>query len=668
MNIKRNIFAVLAAAVLLASCSQDEVMTDTGPDGLVPVTLSAAVGDGVQTRVIGDYDDEAEYYYVQVCRPDGTAYTDNDYATPTRLTDDNQDNIFTANIYLKADETYVFLFWADNSTTDIPTDLHNVAYKKGSIAFANRVKKKISKTDPTIETLLNHVVAKVTLKTTTDVEAGSKISVTVPTTYTTYNVNAYSSDATASTNLPVGGAVTNELFSPEPEDEPLSAITGTEEGTVVFSFYALVDGTNQDLTLTNGTNSQQVTSVPLAPNMHTTLVGDVQNIGLTDVTFTASIDGKWDDTKTEIIGLEIADGGTTYIVSSPAALEAWATEVQNDASLNCTLADDITLPVVTDGGSNWMPIQGYAGTFDGNGKTITGLTINKSTMNVGLFASIAEGGTVKNLTLDDVNITASSSNVGAIAGENRGIIENCSVSGSVTSSRMSSNWVGGIVGLNNGTITGCTVEGSVKAKDVDTAGGIAGWHYNGSITDCHSSATVEGLSRVGGIAGQSNASITACSSTGDVTATKNSMDYSWAGGVVGEFAGRSQLIACYATGNVKGTGKHVGGVVGDNVYNAVIACYATGSVTGASGSTGGVVGRNFKDDFSSGTVTASYWDNNQSSGIGEDQTNNGETTKVTSGDWTEAMSAMNVALTNAGADWRYVTGSDGVPLTLQRQN
>ena len=43
---------VLAAAVLLASCSQDEVMTDTGHDGLVPVTLSAAVGDGVQTRTV----------------------------------------------------------------------------------------------------------------------------------------------------------------------------------------------------------------------------------------------------------------------------------------------------------------------------------------------------------------------------------------------------------------------------------------------------------------------------------------------------------------------------------------------------------------------------------------------------------------------------------------
>ena len=369
----------------------------------------------------------------------------------------------------------------------------------------------------------------------------------------------------------------------------------------------------------------------------------------------------------EALGFTTADGGTTYIIYTAGGLKAWAAEVQNDASLNCTLADDITLSEVTDGGSNWTPIQGYAGTFDGGGKTITGLTINKSTMNVGLFASIAEGGTVKNLTLDDVNITASSSNVGAIAGENRGIIENCSVSGSVTSSRMYSDCVGGIVGQNNGTITGCTVEGSVKAKDADSVGGIAGWNYRGTITDCHSSATVEGLSRVGGIAGKSNASITACSSTGDVTATKNSMDYSWAGGVVGEFTGRSQLIACYATGNVKGDAKYVGGVVGDNVYNAVIACYATGSVTGASGSTGGVVGRNFKDDFSSGTVTACYWDNNQSSGIGEDLTNNGETTKVTSGDWTEAMNAMNMALTNAGTDWRYATGSGDIPLTLYKQ-
>ena len=429
----------------------------------------------------------------------------------------------------------------------------------------------------------------------------------------------------------------------------------------------MVTSENQELKLTSGEGGGVVSipNVPLAPNTHVILKGDVNGAGWTTVNFTASVDEDWGSTATEIIGLKIADDGT-YIVSSPAALQAWATAVQSNPSLNCTLADDITLPVVTDGGSNWTPIQGYAGTFDGNGKTITGLTINQSTMNVGLFASIVEGGTVKNLTLDDVNITASS-NVGAIAGENRGTIENCSVSGSVTISN-TSDCVGGIVGQNNGTFTGCTVEGSMKAKDADTAGGIAGWNNNGSITDCHSSATVEGLSRVGGIAGKSNTSITACSSTGDVTATKNSLDYSWAGGIVGEFTGRSLLITCYATGNVKGDAKHVGGVVGDNVYNAVIACYhTTGSVIGASGSTGGVVGRNFKDDFSSGTVTACYWDINQSSGIGEDQTNNGETTKV-EGDWTDAVTAMNAALADYDCEWSLdTTNPDALPTPVKKE-
>ena len=59
---KRQNFLMLAAAALLASCSQDEVMTDTRHDGLVPVTLSAAVGDGVQTRAVDVDDDEDATY------------------------------------------------------------------------------------------------------------------------------------------------------------------------------------------------------------------------------------------------------------------------------------------------------------------------------------------------------------------------------------------------------------------------------------------------------------------------------------------------------------------------------------------------------------------------------------------------------------------------------
>lgn len=374
------------------------------------------------------------------------------------------------------------------------------------------------------------------------------------------------------------------------------------------------------------------------------------NVNATGLTLAGCTIGDWADGgreegTAEDLGYFIQDDGS-YAVYTATGLQAWATEMINDATqnLNCTLTADIDLT-----GTEWTPIPKFAGTFDGNGKTITGLTINQSTTdNVGLFASITEGGTVKNLTLDDVNITASSSNVGAIAGENRGTIENCSVSGSVTGS-----------------------------SDNSCVGGIAGWHREGTITDCHSSATVEGKAYVGGIAGQSSAivgttTITACYSTGSVTATTNSNYYSYAGGVVGLNSNGTVLTACYATGDVKGDGDCVGGVVGDNVVGTVTACYhATGDVTSVSSSTGGVAGRNYADQYGGpGTITACYWNGTVSydRGIGNDVLLAGGATKVEgSTTWETAMNAMNMALTNAGTDWRYVTGSGDVPLKLQKQ-
>ena len=320
------------------------------------------------------------------------------------------------------------------------------------------------------------------------------------------------------------------------------------------------------------------------------------------------------------------DGNGNYTVTSAEGLKNIAELVNGGKTdINITLDKNIDLT-----GKEWTPIgtssSSYTGTFDGGGHTITGLTINQSaTSNVGLFASIAEGGTVKNLTLKDVNITADS-NAGAIAGENRGTIENCSVSGSVTSSS------------NNSYV-----------------GGITGWNYRGTITDCHSSATVEGKAYVGGIAGQSDATITACYSTGSVTATKNNTTgYSFAGGVVGYNNG-AVLIACYATDSVSGGGDFVGGVVGSNENGTLTACYhATGKVSGASGSTGGVVGRNLQNIGFTTIVTACYWgDNGQEQGIGYNQAGTGETTMVTDGDWQNAVTQMNAALQSAGSEWQY---------------
>ena len=75
--------------------------------------------------------------------------------------------------------------------------------------------------------------------------------------------------------------------------------------------------------------------------------------------------------------------------------------------------------------------------------------------------------------------------------------------------------------------------------------------------------------------------------------------------------------------------------------------------------------RIFNDASGASVITACYWQNDQAQGIGYNQPNTGETTKVTDGNWTDAMKAMNTALQSAGSEWLYeLTGE--LP-TLKKQ-
>ena len=526
MNIKRNIFAVLAASVLLASCSQDELMTDTGHDGLVPVTLTAAVNEGVQTRTIdADNDEDAKYCYVQVCDEQGKAYTDNDYATPTRLTDEDKDGTFTGNIFLKPHETYVFLFWADNVTSDIPEDLHDVAYQKESIAFAGRVQQTIASVDPTVNAELQHVVAKVTLKTTTNVEAGSKITVTVPTTYSTYNV----ADETVNQDAPVKDTPFEHTVT--------NAITGTKDGAEVFSFYALVKDETQNITLTNGTNSQPVSNVPLGPNKHTTLVGDVRNLGLTNVTFTASVQTTWGSTPIIGEGYEI-DGEGNYTVTTADGLKAWTTAVQSNSSLNCTLADDIEFPAVSEGEQNWTCINEFTGIFDGAGHTINGIRGN------GFINRLDEGGVVKNVYIKS----------------------------SMTKGPLSNT--GGIVNNSYGDVIGCSYFGTIEASSSTSVGGIVGYNY-GNIIGCIFGGTIEGSFTCGGIVGTTKGNVVACCSAGMMSGSDEVGAYT--GGIIGDINVSITLLSCYSKANV--TGWCCGGLIGYYRSSTITTCYWSGEAT-----------------------------------------------------------------------------------------
>ena len=322
---------------------------------------------------------------------------------------------------------------------------------------------------------------------------------------------------------------------------------------------------------------------------------------------------------------------TSYMVTTPEQLIAWAEEVRNgNRSLDCTLAADITLT------EPWTPVgtdyqNPYTGTFDGKGHTITGLTVTGSNEYAGLFGCIGSGGTVKNVKLVNVQITSDHQygNAGGVAGYSQGNIENCSVSGSVS---------------GNSTY--------------NSVGGVVGYQQGGSITRCSSSATVKGTGGVGGVAGQTNsgATLTACYSTGNVTLVSNGSDNYFAGGVVGSNGASSTLTACYATGNVTGTGTgsiYVGGVTGANALGTLTACYhAAETVSGPDGATGGVTGRNYNASVGIPSITACYWENNQKQGIGDNHAGTGETTKVTDGDWTDAVKQMNKALASTGYSYR----------------
>ena len=335
-------------------------------------------------------------------------------------------------------------------------------------------------------------------------------------------------------------------------------------------------------------------------------------------------------------GYTVSEDGKTYTVYTADGLMAWNDAAQNDLSLNCTLTADITLT------GEWTPIgadynNAYTGIFDGNGKTITGLTVTTSDQYAGLFGYLS--GTVKDVTLKEVKIESNNdmSAVGGVAGWSYGNIEYCSVSGSVSGTTF--------------------------------AGGVVGSQWGGSITGCNSSATVKGVIFAGGIAGETNsgASLTGCYATDDVTVENDGTNNSHAGGVVG-YNGGGTLTACYATGSVTGSGSgtiYVGGVTGSNNLGTLTACYhAKRNISGPDGTTGGVVGRNFKGLMPyGGIITACYWgDNGQTQGIGEDQVGTGGTTQVTDGNWSGAKDAMNDALQNAGSEWQYEFGTDGLPV------
>ena len=217
-------------------------------------------------------------------------------------------------------------------------------------------------------------------------------------------------------------------------------------------------------------------------------------------------------------------------------------------------------------GAGFAPINGFTGTFNGNGDAISGLSIDRPTAtNVALFGQVGAAGTILNVILTGASVTGLT-DVGVLAGTNAGSLSTSNVAGTVNGTNSSSSTnIGGLAGANTG-----------------------------SIGSSFSAATVAGYGNAGGFVGNNSGTLTSDYATGNTASFLNGiLSGSNIGGLVGLNTG--PIILSYTTGSTNATDTaHVGGLVGSNSGSAasIQQSYVQGgNVTGYS-QVGGLVGSN----------------------------------------------------------------------------
>jgi len=221
----------------------------------------------------------------------------------------------------------------------------------------------------------------------------------------------------------------------------------------------------------------------------------------------------------------------------------------------------------------------------------------------GIAGSVTGNSTIANCySMGDISSSAYAGGISGYA-DDRSTITGCYSMGNISGSSS-----GGIAGYVNssGTITDCYSTGSISGG---TCGGVVGhMGSNSIITDCHSTGSVSSGGDSGGIAGYTyGCSITDCYSTGDIS---SSYAAGTSGGIAGTVGDGSIITDCYSAGNIVAT--FSGGISG-YVSNATITnCCSTGNISsyqdGFSGGIAGTIddGGKITDCYSVGDISVYY--------------------------------------------------------------
>lgn len=189
-------------------------------------------------------------------------------------------------------------------------------------------------------------------------------------------------------------------------------------------------------------------------------------------------------------------------------------------------------------GQGWKPIgsgttnKSFTGVFDGNGYSVKNIIINiqsEQTVFAGLFNT--NSGTIKNLGIEDGQISIKYGSAGGVSGRNdNGIIENC--------------------------FNTCDIKSEDETGST-TLGGIVGVVYSGTVKNCYNTGYIYSTNYAGGIAGTNSGLIQDCFNTGYIRAINGDDAYSYAGGISG--TNHNIIQSCYNVGYI--TSERAGGAI-----------------------------------------------------------------------------------------------------------
>ncbi len=242
----------------------------------------------------------------------------------------------------------------------------------------------------------------------------------------------------------------------------------------------------------------------------------------------------------------------------------------------------------------WAPIgvstEPFKGILIGNNKTISGLTITRSSENnVGFFGCL-DGASIMDLTIEGTNLTGSSY-LGTLVGRaSNSTITNCQVklTGGITAA--SGEYVGGFVGYaSNSNFTNCFVEATVTSTGATSVGGFGGGAADETtINSSTAEVTVSSDAEcVGGLLGYSKTvTITDTDVFGNVSGT------SCVAGFIAKAEGTDNVSSCTYRGNLVGD-TNIGGIsayLAEGSSSMFTSCCTRGKITASGDYVGGIVG------------------------------------------------------------------------------